>query len=593
MDFPYYKLFNDDLKNMNNAQLSQHYRLHGCRENRMINKQSFHQRYPEFDVGAYRENNRDLQHFQTEYELIKHFWLCGRFEKRVVTNVAKTVTEKEKYKTKITASISECKNIFPPHFLENQNSSFLEYCIKRTIEISSDINLTNSFNEIFKGLFDVLLWLRGCINQRRIVCLNPFEMNEEKKEISTDVYSISAHSINYEKLVIHQPSLFVHYHFVKEKCILGFHLGVGMNAMDTSPLYFYSYEEDKLWYNHYHLPDILLKLNEIIDDGYRLSVRNDDRKKSNGNNEKEKNKIILLVAGHANLGHQFWNEMTGFHLLENYEMLEKTDEVMFGNYDYFGMDQYITETYKKQCLMIGDLNSLNEFRGCGVFYSYHFMKITSQFLSFYKKKFLPTLRTLSTFSTQLPPFNDIENKILIVLRREATFDNFFVDKIVSCIQMLRAKNLSLKFIFEGYFRNFSKEWKKVYSGNSTNSMSGSEMMNNYKDLVNVIVNKSCLTNNDYRSTIGMYVHEALSYHNNILMTLSHVGSAATIAGWIDNIPGIQFGRAQVEIYEGLDKVIYDSPMNMLYIPILNEDHVLKFYTDQVISKSVVCSIINK
>ena len=287
------------------------------------------------------------------------------------------------------------------------------------------------------------------------------------------------------------------------------------------------------------------------------------------------------MGGHANLGHQLWNELTGLHLLETNEMLEKTDEVLFGNYDYFGMNQYITETYSKEPLIIGDLNSLNEFQGCGVFYSYHFMKITSQFLSFYKIKFVPTLRTLSTLSTHLPPFRDEENKILIVLRRDSLIDNNFIDKIVSCIQILKTKNHSLKFIFEGYFRNYSQEWTKVSIGNSTNSMSGSEMMNNYEDLVNIIVIRSGLSSNDYRSTIAMYVHEALRYHNNVLMTLSHVGSAATIAAWIDNIPGIQFGRAQVNIYEGMDKLIHEYPMNMLYKPLLNENDVLTFYMTQI------------
>lgn len=88
MDCPYYKLFNDDLKHMNNAQLIQHYQLHGCRENRMINRQSFHEKYREFGVGAYREYNKDLQHFQTEYDLIQHFWTHGRFEKRVINRLS-------------------------------------------------------------------------------------------------------------------------------------------------------------------------------------------------------------------------------------------------------------------------------------------------------------------------------------------------------------------------------------------------------------------------------------------------------------------------------------------------------------------------
>jgi hypothetical protein len=56
----------------------------------MINRQNFHEKYPEFDVGAYRENNRDLQRFQTDYELIKHFWMYGRLEKRVINNKSNT-----------------------------------------------------------------------------------------------------------------------------------------------------------------------------------------------------------------------------------------------------------------------------------------------------------------------------------------------------------------------------------------------------------------------------------------------------------------------------------------------------------------------
>ena len=98
MDCAYYKLFNDDLKIMNNAQLSQHYRLHGCRENRMINRQNFHEKYPEFDVEEYRQRNRDLHHFPTEFELIKHFWMNGRFEERVINNKSDTMILHKNYR---------------------------------------------------------------------------------------------------------------------------------------------------------------------------------------------------------------------------------------------------------------------------------------------------------------------------------------------------------------------------------------------------------------------------------------------------------------------------------------------------------------
>ena len=124
MDCAYYKLFNDDLKNMNNAQLSQHYRLHGCRENRMINRKNFHEKYPEFDVEEYRQRNRDLQHFPTEFDLIEHFWIYGRFEKRKIRNEE----DNDEYKTiEINGVVNNIKPNYEIKIFELSEESIWEY----------------------------------------------------------------------------------------------------------------------------------------------------------------------------------------------------------------------------------------------------------------------------------------------------------------------------------------------------------------------------------------------------------------------------------------------------------------------------------
>jgi hypothetical protein len=91
----------------------------------MINKQNFHDKYPEFDVGAYRENNRDLQHFQTEYDLIKHFWTYGRFEKRVVNY--KNELDEEYTNLKIDGIVHNLKPDYVLKILELSEESIWEY----------------------------------------------------------------------------------------------------------------------------------------------------------------------------------------------------------------------------------------------------------------------------------------------------------------------------------------------------------------------------------------------------------------------------------------------------------------------------------
>ena len=58
-----YKLFNPDLRNLNNQQLHAHWKVKGIKEQRIYNYDSFYAKYPTFDLEKYKKTSSiDLQH---------------------------------------------------------------------------------------------------------------------------------------------------------------------------------------------------------------------------------------------------------------------------------------------------------------------------------------------------------------------------------------------------------------------------------------------------------------------------------------------------------------------------------------------------
>jgi GR25 family glycosyltransferase involved in LPS biosynthesis len=70
-----YKLVNDDLANMTNEELHNHYFTYGINENRIYN-------IPNFNIDDYRNYNDDLKHM-TDKQLINHYFEYGRYENRI------------------------------------------------------------------------------------------------------------------------------------------------------------------------------------------------------------------------------------------------------------------------------------------------------------------------------------------------------------------------------------------------------------------------------------------------------------------------------------------------------------------------------
>jgi len=63
MDRTFYKFLYNDLSQLDDNQLHEHYNIHGFNENRIGSEQEFYNKYPNFNLNIYKESNKDLHLF--------------------------------------------------------------------------------------------------------------------------------------------------------------------------------------------------------------------------------------------------------------------------------------------------------------------------------------------------------------------------------------------------------------------------------------------------------------------------------------------------------------------------------------------------
>jgi GR25 family glycosyltransferase involved in LPS biosynthesis len=86
MNIKIYKLFNSDLSNFNNNQLTLHYNRFGNKENRIYSIESFFNLYPYYNDSQYRLYNNDLNLID-KVELMAHWHLHGKSENRICSDL--------------------------------------------------------------------------------------------------------------------------------------------------------------------------------------------------------------------------------------------------------------------------------------------------------------------------------------------------------------------------------------------------------------------------------------------------------------------------------------------------------------------------
>lgn len=82
----FYKLFNKDLKNLNNIQLQYHWKNIGIKENRICSLEHFYSLYPYFDNESYKKYNSDI-HIIDKLELMIHWHNIGNKENKLCSDM--------------------------------------------------------------------------------------------------------------------------------------------------------------------------------------------------------------------------------------------------------------------------------------------------------------------------------------------------------------------------------------------------------------------------------------------------------------------------------------------------------------------------
>jgi hypothetical protein len=184
-----YKLFNDDLKNLNHQQLITHWKVIGNKEQRICSLESFFKKYPDFNFDLYKENSFNLSD-KDELYVMNHYHINRKasfYEDNIINNEINIIKNEDNI---IKNEINTIKN--EDNIIKNEINT-----VKNKINYLEDI-----YNELFikknnTKIYDIFL-INKNINISEL--LNYIQLNNLKIKIK-NIYIISSENINiYKKL---------------------------------------------------------------------------------------------------------------------------------------------------------------------------------------------------------------------------------------------------------------------------------------------------------------------------------------------------------------------------------------------------------
>jgi hypothetical protein len=573
-DAQIYKFCNSDLELFNDIQLFNHYNNCGCNEDRIHSYKSFYEKYPDFDLELYREVYYDLRPFNNN-ELFGHYHKHGYGEGRI-NNLNKFNTVYPDFDVHLylhfinlisTVNIQSLYNMHELYVCNIDNYDiFNEY-----MNYSNDnaIDKTNNASHLSR-LSNYFYWNKKIIEDRKVTIKCPFTQSF----IQTEKYFLITHKTNIEN-----PYLICNYYF-DTNIILGIGLGTGLGALETKILYIYNVNQNLLLYNWYEIDIRIFKI-EVM----RKILLNYEKIKYTDFNNLE-SKVITIYGYMNNLGHNLYNDNTGLFLLDYFNIINNIDTIYFGNHDPYLIKDYIIDSYNKIKIIDDNENIyfLDGTIGKGIFFKYNHHFISNKCNAFLKNRLYKLYHNKIDeirFST-----NDIKNKhypiINFVLRKgynEMIYQEHIISDIINKI-LLKFPNAF--FYFDGFCKNpYLKENNNFgYLGSIRNY---NDLVNEYNEVFDLTVSKINTTN--YLSLINMNSYEIIEYVSICDYAIYQVGSACTISGWICGIPGIQFGRQDVKIYEWMDIIIRENNPKIIYLTDgirFNEDKTYELDPNKII-----------
>jgi len=383
-------------------------------------------------------------------------------------------------------------------------------------------------------------FLEKCCNDKKITIINP----STKLPISTDIYFLTTQGENWGI-----PTLICNYCFMEENIILGLSLGTGDHGMFSGFLYLIDFNNKKYkTLSHCEYPECYN--NEYLTKLFNFKNTLDQNELSN-----IPLKIKTIYGYYTSPVHQYFNTFTGAYVL-NKMNFNKIDELIVGPLDLYKVKLILKEQNNEMIITkkekIFDLNFLI---GKGIFFSYNHFYITNNCSQFFKEKIDKYIPISIDTQKDIENIKKKYNPIFTIHLRGGAHKMSNQDIIISeTISGLIKEYPNSFFIFDGYF-GVDEEDKNTDLIVSCSNETNGYLVYEYKSIVEKILANINL--NTYRSLIDLGINNSLKY-SEICDFGIYCNSTYQVILWSCNIPGIFFGRTNIDHFKSIDIVVKED-----------------------------------
>ncbi len=397
-----------------------------------------------------------------------------------------------------------------------------------------------------------LSWFIDCIKNRKISIISPIT----NTIIYTDKYFITNNLDNENTLYS-----ICNYYFDNEEILVGLGLGTGNHPQEAHIVYVYCIRENNLMYDWINYPIQYFKNRLFVK---VLYIFNNIIKKHNFDNMD--NKISTIYGYMYNMAHQLFNDYTGLYLIDYNNIAINIDEIIFGNHDVYYIKNYFKK-FKNINIIDNDNIKNIEKIGRGVFFKYNANYILDNTISFLKNNLIADVNNniYKDFNYEYEKINAdfIKKKyypIFNIVLRNGSYT--MVDQeitISKLINLLIEKYPNAFFYLDGFIKN-SNDVNFFIEVDHSKKIN--DICYNYLETSDKII-KNVNTKN-IKSLINTNILHLITHIENCDYGIYILGSAACNSVWICKIPGIQFGRSKIKIYEHMDKLIRENTPDINY-----------------------------
>ena len=311
-------------------------------------------------------------------------------------------------------------------------------------------------------------------------------------------------------------------------------MGNGSNHMvlHTSILFVYYYKSKELYklnsLNHWlkNISTIVKELNNTLID----------------NNYINKTIISFMFGYSVNIGHTYWNDLSGFKFLVDMDLLKYIDKFIIGPYDYYNIKKYLIKQQYTNIYNENNIENINELCKNDFLFKYNEMFMYENLKTFTIENLNETNETNETNEIMESEIEDVKNKYypIVTFNLRGIYRNLHNQEeiISSIINYLLLVFPNMFVLFDGYVVNNETNLDFFKSeGIKSNAKMFDESYNN---IVNSIINK--INTKNFKSLIGTNIYSQLKWLDISQYGLMQLGAGSFNYTWTMNKNCLYVGR---------------------------------------------------